>query len=69
MADERVEGPPVERGEGILTAQVLQLVADLDDARRLFEQVAPADDFPVPHARRLAAGPCTGPPRTIGGAP
>jgi malate synthase len=63
VADVRVEGPPVERGEEILTPEALEFVADrqtrfgthrdallaargLDDARRLFEQVAPADEFP-----------------------
>lgn len=57
MADVRVEGPPVERGEEILTPEALEFVADLQTrfgthrdallaARRLFEQVAPADEFP-----------------------
>jgi malate synthase len=63
VADVRVQGPPVERGEEILTPEALEFVADLqtrfgphrdallagrrlDDARRLFEQVAPADEFP-----------------------
>ena len=38
MADVRVKGPAVDRGEEILTAE--------DAARRLFEQVALAEEFP-----------------------
>jgi len=56
VTDVRVEGPDVERGEEILTPEALDFVADLqrrfgahrdmDDARRLFERVALADEFP-----------------------
>jgi hypothetical protein len=38
MADVRVNGPAVDRGEEILTAE--------DAARRLFEQVALAEEVP-----------------------
>jgi hypothetical protein len=38
MADVPVKGPAVDRGEEILTAE--------DAARRLFEQVALAEEFP-----------------------
>jgi hypothetical protein len=38
MADVRGKGPAVDRGEEILTAE--------DVARRLFEQVALAEEFP-----------------------
>ena len=38
MADVRVTGPAVHRGEEILTAE--------DAARRLFEQITLAEEFP-----------------------
>jgi malate synthase len=43
MADVRVVGPPVERAEEVARIGGLP---HLDDARRLFEQVALAEDFP-----------------------
>jgi malate synthase len=55
MADVRVKGPAVGRDEGILTPVSRVVVEQVDgigeldrleDARRLFEQVAPADEFP-----------------------
>jgi hypothetical protein len=47
MAGARVEGPAVERGEEVLDiATGLRELDRPDDARRLFERVAPADERP-----------------------